>query len=324
MDFSQRANAGIIDREFSGLGMEDREDSELAQTILSHTDQELVRVTRGEKERVPVLIVLHGKEIGRRYLLNEEDLVLGRHPRLANLVVQGDREISSRHARLKRSGESFLLEDMGSTNGTLLNGIRLEADRDLSDGDKILAGSTVLKFTFQDTIEEDFHGRVERMMNIDELTGLMVKRSFDQQLDWALQMTCSGSDQLTVLMMDMDGLKSINDAHGHSVGAGTIASVGRLLGTIVNPLGCVTRFGGDEFTAFLSPCERSEGLDVAERIRSEVETQPIEIDGVTVSPTISIGVSSHPRDGVTPAELVRAADAALYRAKAKGRNCVSE
>jgi len=279
-----------------------------------------------DEQRVPVLIVLQGQEIGRRYLINEAELVMGRHPRRADLLIRGDLEISSMHVRLEKTGGAFLLTDLGSTNGTTVNGrpLRPEDPVTLQDGDRIFFGSTVLTFTYQDTMEEDFHVAVERMMNIDDLTGLVVKRSFDRQFEWTLKANQSSPAPVTILMMDMDGLKKINDAHGHHVGASCISQVGRILGEIVNPRGCVTRFGGDEFTAYLDRCTRVDGLTVAEQIRRRIEDHEFRVDEVVAHPTISIGLSSLPEDGDQPAELVRAADEALYRAKAKGRNCVSE
>jgi len=278
------------------------------------------------EERVPVLMVLQGQEIGRRYLLNESSLVLGRHPTRADLVIHGDGEISSGHFRIERAGSTYLITDLGSLNGTWLNGGQLVANapQTLQEGDKIFLGRTAFKFSFQDALEEDFHIQVERMMTIDELTGLVVKRTFDQKLEWAIQQAAEAVQPLFVMMMDMDGLKAINDANGHHVGAGTIAEVGHLLGAIINDRGCVTRWGGDEFTAYLAPCALEDGLAVAEQIRSTIANHPFNVAGVAVSPTISIGVSSMPRDGQQRTELVRAADAALYRAKAAGRNTVSE
>ncbi len=283
-------------------------------------------VTVEEDARVPVLIVLQGQEIGRRYLINETSLVAGRHPRRADLLIRGDLEISSMHARLEKAGGAFLLTDLGSTNGTTVNGrpLRRGDPVTLSDGDRVVFGGTVLKFTYQDAVEEDFHVRVERMMNIDELTGLVVKRSFDRQLDWTLRAAQSSPMPVSILMMDMDGLKKINDTHGRHVGAGCISQVGRILGQVINPRGCVTRFGGDEFTAYLERCPREQGLAIAEDIRRRVEQHEFRVEEVVAHPTISIGLSSLPEDGDQPAELVRAADAALYRAKAKGRNCVSD
>ena len=278
------------------------------------------------QDRVPVLMVLQGQEIGRRYLLNESSLVLGRHPARADMVIHGDSEISSGHFRIERGGGAYLVTDLGSLNGTWLNGGRLAAHdpQTLQEGDKIFLGRTAFKFSFQDALEEDFHIRVERIMTIDELTGLVVKRTFDQKLDWAVTQAREAGQPLFVLMMDMDGLKAINDANGHHVGAGTIAEVGHILGEIVNPRGCVTRWGGDEFTAYLAPCSLEDGLAVAEQIRLTIEEHTFCVAGVTVFPTISVGVSAMPRDGHQRTELVRAADAALYRAKAAGRNVVSE
>jgi two-component system, cell cycle response regulator len=300
-------------------------DDPLLKTQLSISGDEVRSVTL-EADRVPVLIVLHGGEIGRRYLLNEPSLVIGRHPQRAQLMLQGDLEVSSTHARIEQTGGRFSVTDLGSLNGSFLNGqvLRRGEPLALDDGDKLFIGRSVLKFTFQDELEEDFHVRVERMMNIDELTGLVVKRAFDRRLEFTLGIAASDHKPLTALMMDMDGLKQINDSHGHHVGAGTIAQVGRILGEIVNPRGCVTRFGGDEFTAFLEDCPRADGLDVAERIRAAVEGDDFRFGKAVVHPTISIGLSSCPEDGTQPAEVVRAADAALYRAKGAGRNCVSQ
>ena len=305
--------------------MADPPDDFLLQTRLSIQETDEGSTVSASQDRVPVLMVLQGRDIGRRYLLNEPSLVIGRHPQRAQLVV-GDLEVSSTHATVQKIGGRFTITDLGSLNGTQLNGQPLAPQQPqvLDDGDKLFLGRNVLKFTYQDQLEEDFHIRVEQMINIDELTGLVVKRTFDARLEWALREACVASTQLCVLMMDMDGLKAINDTHGHHVGAGTIAQVGRILGEIVNPRGCVTRFGGDEFTAYLEACTRSDGLGLAEHIRATIHDALFQFGDALVHPTISIGMASMPQDGTGPAEVVRAADAALYRAKAAGRNCVSE
>ncbi len=305
--------------------MADPPDEFLLQTRLSIQEPDDGAAASVSQDRVPVLMVLQGREIGRRYLLNEPSLVIGRHPMRAQLVV-GDLEVSSTHATVQKIGGRFTITDLGSLNGTQINGRPLAPQQPLalSDGDKLFVGKSVLKFTFQDQLEEDFHVRVEQMINIDELTGLVVKRTFDARLEWALREACLANTELCVLMMDMDGLKAINDTHGHHVGAGTIAQVGRTLGEIVDPLGCVTRFGGDEFTAYLENHSRPDGLRIAEQIRSTIHDALFQFGDALVHPTISIGMASMPQDGTGPAEVVRAADAALYRAKAAGRDCVAE
>jgi len=125
-------------------------------------------------------------------------------------------------------------------------------------------------------------------------------------------------------MMDMDGLKKINDTHGHLLGAHSIATVGKRLGGIVQTAGgTVSRFGGDEFSAFVPGADAETCMALGERMRACVENEPIVRGAQTATPTISIGVAMFPADGAVPEALTRRADEALYRAKAAGRNRVS-
>jgi diguanylate cyclase (GGDEF)-like protein len=277
------------------------------------------------ENRLPVLIVLRGAQIGRRYLLNEQAMIVGRREGQASVVIAGDAAISAAHCRIEHDpiGDAYGLVDLGSTNGTRLNGQPVTRRRRLRDGDKVLLGQTILKFTFHDVIEAEFHREVDRMMNIDELTGLVVLRVFEDRFRRTLAACAAAGRSLAVLMMDMDGLKKINDAHGHHVGAQTIAQVGRLLGRLLAPDGLVTRFGGDEFTAFAPDRDRDAAVELAETIRGALRAKPIDCGGVIVQPTISIGVAAFPEDGAGAEKLTRCADEALYRAKAAGRNVVS-
>jgi diguanylate cyclase (GGDEF)-like protein len=278
----------------------------------------------GDK-RLPVLIVLRGAEIRRRYLLNEQALVLGRRDGHASVVIPGDPEISGAHCRIEHDPihDAYTVVDLASTNGTRLNGEPVTRRARLRDGDKILLGQTILKFTFHDVIEAEFHREVDRMIDIDALTGLVLLRVFEDRFRQALAACAPAARSLAVLMMDMDGLKKINDTHGHQVGARTIAQVGRLLGHLLASDGLVTRFGGDEFTAFATGRDRPAALELGEAIRTALRANPIDCDGVIVRPTISIGVAVFPEDGTSPEKLTRRADEALYRAKAAGRDVVS-
>jgi diguanylate cyclase (GGDEF)-like protein len=133
-----------------------------------------------------------------------------------------------------------------------------------------------------------------------------------------------GGRPLAVYMMDMDGLKKINDTHGHFAGATSIATVGGRLGKLVTAEhGLVSRFGGDEFSAFVPGISRDAALQLGERLRIAVAGEPVAIGDVAVRPTISIGLAWYPEDGAGVEVLTRHADEALYRAKAAGRNCVS-
>ena len=117
------------------------------------------------ENRLPVLIVLRGAQIGRRYLLNEQALIIGRREGQASVVIAGDAAISAAHCRIEHDpiGDAYALVDLDSTNGTRLNGQPVTRRRRLRDGDKVLLGQTILKFTFHDVIEAEFHREVDRM-----------------------------------------------------------------------------------------------------------------------------------------------------------------
>lgn len=274
--------------------------------------------------RRPVLVVVQGEEIGRRYLLNEPRLVIGRDPRQSDLVLP-DRSVSARHAEFQlepEEGTSCRIVDLESRNGSWRNGEAVES-ASLRDGDTLRFGTSVLKFTFHDAIEESFYGELDRLMSHDELTGLYVRRYFEREWPRAFARAREEERPLCVAMLDMDGLKAVNDRMGHQAGSAWIAEVGRRIRHALPEEGAAARFGGDEFVAWLPEHDLEAGEEVAEKIRRAVSREPVEWEGQTLYPTVSIGVAAL-EPGVSRAEeLVRLADEALYRAKKAGRNTVS-
>ena len=253
----------------------------------------------------------------------DRPVTLGRDPK-AELTLQ-DEGISRRHCRIAFDKEkgAFFIEDLGSTNGTLLNGKRLQATKKLEAGDRIYLGACVVKFTYSDALEVGYHAQMDVLVGTDDLTGLIAKRRFDAAFVRAVEEARRMRAPMAVMMLDLDGLKLINDTHGHPVGAHTIAEVGkRHRRRWSSPHGAACRFGGDEFAAFLPNLGKREGLKVGETIRALVAGHRFEKDGVVVRPTISIGVSAYPEDGATAELLLRHADEALYRAKKTGRDRV--
>ena len=236
-----------------------------------------------------------------------------------------DLRISRRHARvIPQEDDVYILKDLGSTNGTRVNGRPVEGEWRLCEGEKIFLGKSVVRFSLADEMDVGFQQEVVQLVSTDPLTGLESKRRFDDALDLALISTRQKGVNLAVLMMDMDRIKPINDTHGHLFGAYSIATAGRIIGRIVGPAGHVCRFGGDEFTAFLEGFDKIAAMDVAEKIRSAIENAGMEKDGIPLKPTISIGLAVYPEDGEEVLDLVGAADMALYRAKEAGKNRVSD
>lgn len=246
---------------------------------------------------------------------------LGRDPSCT--VPLHDFGVSRQHAVITPTGNgSYILQDLQSTNGTRVNGDPVPRPRVLRDGEKIFVGDTVLRFALADKVDIDFHSEVETLVSTDPLTGLPSKLRFDQAFEFSLQDAIQRDSSLALLMMDMDGVKQINDTHGHLFGAHVIGETGRVISRIMGRRGQACRFGGDEFSAFLPSLEIESATEIAEEIREAVEGAGFEKDGISLRPTISIGVACAPEVGSSPLELVTAADKALYRAKDLGKNRV--
>lgn len=280
------------------------------------------------RDKRAALVVLAGPEsdLGTNIVL-QGAVTIGRDPSV-ELPLQ-DEGISRRHCRVRPASDNpddgFVVEDLRSTNGTLLNGEPVSDARRLRAGDRIFLGGCVLKFTDSDALEVNYHERMDALVGTDDLTGLIAKRRFDAAYVRALDTARTVKRPLAILMLDLDNLKQINDTHGHPVGAYTIAEVGRLLGQIVSAPatgGAACRFGGDEFAIFLPGANKRAAVDVGESIRAAVLGHRFEKEGIVVHPTMSIGVAAFPEDGRTAELLLRRADDALYRAKRGGRNRV--
>jgi len=273
------------------------------------------------ERRTPGLVVVAGADIGKRHPLPAGGLVIGRDPHAAGLVLV-DPAVSARHCVVELGGHgSFRVSDLGSRNGTFVNGEKV-GERTLVEGDKIFVGETVLRFSLSDEIEEQFHDRIEVLMNVDALTGLLVKRAFDLELARAFEAAKRAGAPLGLLMMDLDGLKSINDHRGHQMGSLCIAEVGAMIRQEIQPFGRACRYGGDEFIALVEARGADGAAAIGERIRARVEGYEFVRDGVRVSTTISIGVAELEPGLATPDHLLQLADEALYRAKRAGRNRV--
>jgi diguanylate cyclase (GGDEF)-like protein len=276
------------------------------------------------------LVVIQGREIGREYRLRRSKLVLGRGEG-AHLQIP-DEGVSRRHARIEilwdrdRRVQRIFIRDLGSTNGTLVNGERVSS-ADLREGDKIRLGDTVLKFVLQDDLDARFHQEVHNRIAYDQLTGLLTKEFLYVAMETELKRCGKYGLPMAVLMMDLDRFKQVNDRYGHLMGSHVLSEVGGLIREGLRSTDVSARYGGEEFLAYLSEIDLAGGAQAAHRVRSAVEAHPFtrtdENGGsVTVRLTVSLGVSVFPTHGATLESLVAAADAALYRAKESGRNRV--
>jgi two-component system, cell cycle response regulator len=239
----------------------------------------------------------------------------------ADLVLT-DPRVSSRHCRLEDRGDGFAVVELGSTNGTRVNGEAVQGERALRSGDKLEIGDTVIRFELQDAVDRAYDEVVQRLIDVDDLTGLYQRRRFDRELAALLQRARAASEPLGLLVMDLDGLKAINDAHGHLFGAYVIAESGRAIGEALPEGAIAARFGGDEYVV-ACPGEGREGAaEVARAIHHAVNARHYEKDGVRLRPGVSIGVAAFPADAPDAERLFVCADRAMYAAKRRGKNRV--
>lgn len=158
----------------------------------------------------------------------------------------------------------------------------------------------------------------------DPLTGLFNRRSLDEALNREIQRANRSGGTLAVVMLDLDHFKAFNDRYGHAAGDSALRTLGRFLTARLRATDIACRYGGEEFTVILPETSREQALRIAERLREEFERTPILHAGASFPPlTLSIGVATYPEDGYTADSLIDAADAALYAAKAGGRNRIS-
>ncbi len=273
------------------------------------------------EQKVPGLTCRSGSQVGRRIMLADDRITLGRAPEAT--ILLRDALVSRLHLAVDFNPErgSYFISDLGSSNGTFLNGVRI-TEAVLNDSDKILIGNTILRFGWSDAFDLQYQAEIDNLLNIDELTGLIVKRRFDEELNRYIAVSRTQGAELAMIMIDIDGVKRINDTYGHSFGAFTIAQTGKLIKTATEHRGLASRFGGDEFMVFIPNVNIETARQIAETIRLEVEAHPFVMEGITLGPTISVGVSDLKKDD-TMASLFKRADEALYQSKRTGRNKVS-
>ncbi len=169
-------------------------------------------------------------------------------------------------------------------------------------------------------VNAEANKELERMATQDPLTGIHNHRAFRQRMDEAFQRAERSKKELSVLFLDIDHFKSVNDTYGHGVGDAVLKKVARTIEGAVRKVDFAARYGGEEFVVIMEETPGTGALVMGERLRQAVSRLDIaDIDSRTI--TVSIGIATYPVDSENAEELLQLADAALYRAKNTGRNC---
>ena len=258
-------------------------------------------------------------DLGRRHLI-DRSLTIGRG--LENDIALQSDAVSRRHARVERQGTGLVVTDLSSTNGTFVNDDLARLNQAmLKRGDLLRIGDTVFKYLSGRDIEAQYHAVISRMAMTDGLTNVCNRKRLDALLEDELRRAQRYSSPLSLMMLDIDHFKRINDAYGHSAGDRVLIRVAALLSERLRPSDKLGRYGGEEFCAILPETPLTSATQIAESLRSIIAEHSILIDHQPIEVSVSIGVAEWSAQ-LQAIDLYRAADQMLYRAKGLGRNRV--
>lgn len=274
--------------------------------------------TNGEKGAF--ILFLSGPLVGKLHQLQDGETSLGRES--GATIVINDNRISRKHLAIQVGATGTTITDLGSTNGTYVNGKRIQTHL-LKDGDKVqISSSTIFKFAYQDNLENVFHQELYKMAVVDALTGIFNKRYFLDRLKEEFSHSKRNKQPLSLIMLDVDHFKNINDTHGHLAGDCVLTHLANTIKQITRASDIFARYGGEEFVVLLRGSDEPGAYQMAERIRLIVEKSPAHFDSLTIPLTVSLGAATlcEEEEYDSPEALLETADRFLYKSKQGGRN----
>jgi diguanylate cyclase (GGDEF)-like protein len=287
-----------------------------------HSIQDLLGTARTQNGYLIVISAKSAALVGKMVKVEKGELTLGRAPD-CSLQVEDD-GISRKHCKIAVAPNGhFQLVDLGSTNGTFLNGIKVNVAT-LQDGDKIQIGAnTVVKFSIQDQLEEQYQRSIYESATRDGLTRIFNKKYFLDTLRKEFAYCLRHRVPLSLVMFDIDHFKKINDTYGHPAGDFVLQKLAAKVSETVRQEDLYARYGGEEFALMLRESASDNAIRCAERCRKAVSSSDYVFNGTPIHVTISLGVATlFDSDFAQPEDLIAAADKYLYRAKKGGRNRV--
>jgi two-component system cell cycle response regulator len=265
------------------------------------------------------LVFVEGEQVlGLRVPLADE-IVLGRDAGCAVRLFADD--VSRRHARIAADPGGHVVVDLDSTNGTWVNGARVRLHH-LRSGDRIQLGAFVARYVAAGDPEGRELSDLALASRRDALTGLPNRRAFEEDLAREVARAARTGAPLSVIALDVDRFKAVNDAHGHAAGDAVLRAVAVRTGGAIRAGDLLARVGGEEFAILLPGADLARAAEAAERVRAALAAVPVEAAGRALPVTASFGCAAL-APGEAPEALLARADGRLYEAKREGRNRVA-
>ncbi len=297
-------------------------------TRILGTDQETInRELERAKEQPPCLILIRGTPQGHRFFITSSEMIVGRDPNAEISIA--DSSVSRKHARIIQAQDgSVAIEDLGSSNGTSVNGKKIAPNQQivLAKEDLIQLGNTIVKYLPAGEIEILFYGNLNQAANTDPLTRCFNKGYFLEVIEAEFKRSKALLTPLSLIFLDLDHFKKVNDTHGHEGGDAVLKNFANLVrGTAVLETNkdIFARYGGEEFCILLPSVVLADAAKRAEQIRGKVQLHEFRHDGTRIPVTSSLGVAELTPEMESASDLIKAADRALYESKNGGRNRVT-
>ena len=271
-----------------------------------------------------VILIAHpeNRTLGTRFRLRPGSVIeIGRSPS-SEISFPEVLSISRAHARLEHQGSTVVIEDLGSTNGTYVNDRLIQKTHQLRSGDRFQVGAVHFKFLHERDVENAYHLAIYDLVMRDGLTEIFNKRKYEEEVEREVARASRYGRPLTMLLLDIDHFKAVNDTYGHLCGDFVLKQVAERVRTSLRQEQIFARVGGEEFVVICPETTCENGRRLAEKLRDRIAAEPVTYAGFQVPVTCSFGVADlapEMRDGVA---LYEAADRALYDAKQNGRNLV--
>jgi diguanylate cyclase (GGDEF)-like protein len=281
--------------------------------------EEAVSPSKGQ--RAHVLVRMDGSDVGQVTTLTGSELHAGRLARSQlHLPFEG---VSRQHARIVWKDGAYWVEDLGSANGTFVQGERIQRHK-LSDGDVLQLGPRVVfRYSITDSGEEKILRQLYESSVKDSLTGAYNREYLNERLKAEVAYAKRHQTDLSVLLLDIDHFKKVNDTYGHPAGDAVLVGFVNAISRTLRTEDVVARYGGEEFSVVLRGIALESAIHVAERLRGIAEGTVTNYEGTAIRCTTSIGCSSMAcSEEPTIDSLVAIADRRLYIAKRGGRNRV--
>jgi diguanylate cyclase (GGDEF)-like protein len=268
----------------------------------------------------PALVILTGRLIGKKYDLLKDENVIGRSGDCEIAVEEED--ISRNHARLTVLHGRVSVLDLGSTNGTYVNRKKAQGAVVLQNGDELRCGNTIFKFLSEGSVDSVYHDELYKQATLDPLTSVFNRKHFTNQLESEFLRARRYRRPLSLVLIDLDYFKRVNDTHGHPAGDFVLERTAELVRRSLRAQDVLARYGGEEFALLLPETPADNAYTLAEKLRAKIQATVYQFDGKNIEVTASMGVATLDAGHTGVNDLVVDADKKLYAAKHSGRNVV--